>query len=308
MRSSCCAQRAPALTATAALVAAVTSCGDGPPSGTRTTDVTRDAIGARPDAIERELGDLAAKMTTIVERDVRSHECVHADVDSHHVAVGAFVGADAIPFCSGTLVDPTHVLTAGHCADLIEGMGRSPARRARFTLAPRTTDGPFLALASARSDYHPGYVRAVPNAPVPVADLALVALAVPAGSARSVGRWRRSETPLGDGADVTVTAVGYGASCIDRRMRAPRIDGLRRSATMRGRAGYGLLLEYGDVRLSPCSGDSGGPVLIDGRVIAVLSYVKRPCVGAAANRIDGDEEAAWIEGNLARSPPPPGPR
>ncbi|MFC0283046.1 trypsin-like serine protease [Camelimonas abortus] len=190
--------------------------------------------------------------------------------------------------CSGVVVSPRAVLTAGHCAD---GPGE---RRVHFMEA-----GAPALLEPAEIRIHPGYVRDAARERRPSVDLALVRLSqslpgrfVPA--ALSAGPQPRA----GD----LVTVSGFGA---DGRRRA---DGRLRSATLPVTEPWGpgrILLWLGATRGRPqgaCAGDSGGPVWWGDTVTAVTGWSKgargAPC-GETTQGVLLAPQRAWIDATLA---------
>lgn len=181
-------------------------------------------------------------------------------------AVGA-IGAPAA--CSGTLIAAGVVLSAAHCFD---------------EAAPRTfhlASGASFEIAGAA--LHPAYDRAAVRAPEPglaaASDVALAFLAEPS----AVSPAAMSEEHIGVGARVEVAGWGGGE--------------LREVET--------ALVEVGaaELRVGPasaCHGDSGGPALLDGEVIAVISRTADPfgscAAGAIATRVD--VLRGWIDASL----------
>ncbi|MEQ9497634.1 MAG: trypsin-like serine protease [Deltaproteobacteria bacterium] len=170
---------------------------------------------------------------------------------THHAVglVGVTTDTGWAFFCSGTLVGPTTVLTAAHC--LFDGDRRLTAR----TLVFATDDAVFDV---ARSSVAPGYD---PEAYADWEDAAFLRLDfAPEVAPIPV---RSAEPEVGDRATVVgfgVTSGWSGEGFGERR----RVDVRLSEVTARE-------LTYDGEDGGACYGDSGGPVLVDGRVVGVTS-------------------------------------
>ncbi len=189
--------------------------------------------------------------------------------DDDHVAVG-LVGVttdDGWTFhCSGTLVGPTTVLTAAHCLFDVDDR-RLTARTLVFAIGDAVFD-------VARSNVAPGYD---PEAYADWEDAARLVLAI----APDVAPIPLASNPPHVDDDAIV--VGFGATSASgagfgRRRRVHVVLGevTDRELAYDGREG------------SACYGDSGGPVLVAGRVVGVTSRMYgRACRGfSVAQRAD----------------------
>ncbi len=188
-------------------------------------------------------------------------------LDTGDPSVVAIVGAKGLD-CTGTLVSPYLVLTAGHCttADIVQGgsvvIGSSlaapaasiPIARAvphpQFDLGSLTNDVALLVLASAAS-------------PTPVAL---------GTSAPAVGE--------------SVEIVGWGVTSADAS-----IDGKKRQGTTSITAVAATTFAVSAAPSQPCSGDSGGPALSSAggsaSIVGVTSHGDVGCVqGATYTRVD----------------------
>jgi hypothetical protein len=188
--------------------------------------------------------------------------------DTGDQAMVAIVGASGTTACSGTLVTPHLVLTAGHCTtpDILEGgsvvLGASltspvatiPIAKAvphpQFDLATLTNDVALLVLASA-----------APATPVPLG-----------ASAPGVGS--------------TVRIVGWGLTGEDAGDM-----GEKRQGTSTVTAVDATTFGVASTPSQPCAGDSGGPALATAggveAVVGVTSHGDVACAdGATYTRVD----------------------
>lgn len=169
---------------------------------------------------------------------------------------------DGKPSCSASLIAPDLVLTAAHCVD-----GGQDVSFGWGEVSAGTTMH-----ASLRA-IHPRYVEPPTNGGVAWQgfDVALLALDAPVTAA--------GVTPLDLGPTPSsgkVLAIGYGATSYepgDGGAMEPRGVGTERKSTP------GLVVSQNPVELfvrfeagsSTCYGDSGSPLLVDGKVVGVLS-------------------------------------
>lgn len=220
--------------------------------------------------------------------------------------------------CSGTLISPSVLLTAGHCTD-----GASSARvyfhqavGANYdpvTQIDPTTGYPEHCLAgdplcyTAETLYTYGNFSGFPN----TKDLGVVILDEPVtftnefASLAAAGSLDRLATQRGR-QNTTFTISGYGLSRINpvfvesyrsRLMATTTLVNLRSALT----GGYNLQTSAapaGEGRGGTCFGDSGGPVFYDATnvIVGVTSFgLNGNCVGVDfAYRTDRQEVIDWI--------------
>lgn len=195
--------------------------------------------------------------------------------DEAVVALLAWDGpCDAAPrlICSGLLVAPRVVLTAGHCVD---SLTRAPQANVFFGA---DITGPGTSIAIDRSRVDPTFDLATG-----ANDLGLLLLAEDAPAA-PLTLLDHDASALALGSDLRV--VGLGVASLDGAG-----DGVRRTGTMATSA-----IDATDITSEPspsmsCSGDSGGPVFatIDGveTLVGVTSGGDRECRFTARNaRVD----------------------
>ena len=252
--------------------------------------------------------------------------------DNGHPYVGLVVYYDAngefIWRCSGSLISPTKVLTAGHCSDTADGAVSARVyfqQDAGANYDPATQVDPVsgypeycaagtLGTLCATSDelYSYGFANfaGFPN----IRDVGLVILDQPIsmpeyGQLPAAGVLSDLDTARGP-RDTVFTVSGYGLtyrtqahsavpniSYRSRLMAQSTLVNLRSALT----DGYNLQTQgNGDGRGGTCSGDSGGPVFLGGPesnlIVAVTSFgLNSLCRGTDfAYRIDRTEVLDWI--------------
>jgi Trypsin len=230
------------------------------------------------------------------------------DGNAHpYVGVSVYYDANGVPLwgCSGTLVSPTLYVTAGHCAGPEEpGAPRPASAQIWFTSGPPAR-GNYPGHGASCSGYvgFPcrGDVTGLPvaapgwNGTLPDHDLGVVQLATPMPSLGHA-----TLAPLGylDGLatkrglqNVNFTVVGYGnevegpTNVVAIPMRnagttqlqnVTDIDVLMTASNGNGTGGSAI-----------CFGDSGGPVLNGGYLVAQISFTTKYCNGnSGAFRLD----------------------
>jgi secreted trypsin-like serine protease len=252
--------------------------------------------------------------------------------DNEHPYVGLVVFYDAsgefIWRCTGSLISPTKLLTAGHCADTAEGAATARVyfqQDAGANYDPATQVDPVsgypeacaagtLGTLCATSDeiYNYGFANfaGFPN----TRDVGLVILDQPIampeyGQLPAAGALDGLSTARGK-KDTLFTVSGYGLtyrtqehsavpniSYRERLMASSTLVNLNSALT----DGYNLQTQgNGDDRGGTCSGDSGGPVFLGGSdsnlIVAVTSFGQNAlCRGTDFGyRVDTQAVLDWI--------------
>ncbi|KQQ24732.1 trypsin-like serine protease [Methylorubrum extorquens] len=185
--------------------------------------------------------------------------------------------------CSGIVVAPDAVLTAGHC---VAGVGEN---RVHYR---DETGRPVLAETAARS-LHPAYDGDAIRGRTRSIDLALLRTREPL-PARFVPAALSAAMPR---AGQSLTLAGYGAA----RGGDRRSIGRYRGATLAVVEPYGpsrILVWLKAPGAGGCQGDSGGPILDGAAVVAVAAWVKDACGGLTQGILLGPQRD-WIDRTLS---------
>lgn len=225
---------------------------------------------------------------------------------NNHPYVGLMVAKDAngAPLwrCSGTLMNSTHFLTAGHCTE-------SPAVTAEIWFQADVQSGipangyPFTGQTRGTTHTHPQYNTnafflfdlgvVVLSSPYPMASYgALPALNVLDAMERQRGRQ-----------NVSFTSVGYGLQFInpvfvaEQRVRMAATPHLIQINT--GFTGdFSLMLSNNHSTGGTCFGDSGGPNFIGNSNVVggVTSFaINGNCAGTGGvYRVDRSDDLTWL--------------
>ncbi|GJE29505.1 trypsin-like serine protease [Methylobacterium organophilum] len=203
-----------------------------------------------------------------------------ADTDLARAAVMVLTSSGGV--CTGVVVAPDAVLTAGHC---VAGAAQN---RVHF----RDEAGqPVLIEPSARL-VHPGYDADAIRGRTRSIDLALLRLPA-ALPARFRPATLAQDVP---GAGTPLELGGYGAA----RDRDRKSLGRFRIATLPVVEPYGpsrILLWLKAPRAGGCNGDSGGPIVQGGAVVALAAWVKDACGGLTQGILLGPQRG-WIDATL----------
>jgi hypothetical protein len=198
-------------------------------------------------------------------------------------------GSTAI--CSGTLIAPAVVLTAAHC------LAFDPVAGIAAVFADGVTRRDYAAAAFLP---HPQYRLARAS----VADVGIVLLETAVPDVAPLPLGRRSPRPGSAG-----TIVGYGQDNGGRAggkrvgtvrlRRCPRVVRVRNGTV---RLGKSLCWRPGSQGSDTCSGDSGGPLLVDGVVAGVTSggIGTRSCPSTLSYDTNVARYRGWIESVVAQ--------
>ncbi len=214
------------------------------------------------------------------------------------VPAGAVVGGAEVPtrsavmvlssngsLCTGVVVAPDAVLTAGHCA--------APGLEQRVHYRDEAGQ-PVLAELKARA-VHPGYDAGAIAGRRRSIDLALVRTAAPL-PARFVPATLSAAMPR---AGESLDLAGYGAA----KAGDPRSTGTFRSVALpvvepHGPSRILVWLKAAGARAGACAGDSGGPIAVSGgAVVAVSAWIGGACGGLTQGVLLGPQRD-WIDRTL----------
>jgi secreted trypsin-like serine protease len=210
---------------------------------------------------------------------------IGGDADVSDVAVVAVQRASTGTLCSGTLVAPSVVLTAAHC---LYGI---PASDLRVLVGDDITTPSQTATAAGVVTY-PTYTGEASGVPGGV-DLGAVILASPLSVAPVAVDTATSDVGQG----TVVTLVGFGVSSTTNADMA----GVRRSVTTTVTAVCTRTLTLGDADADTCFGDSGGAVMVAGKLVAVISGGPADCI-APSEQTRLSAHATWVTNVVAGDP------
>jgi hypothetical protein len=207
------------------------------------------------------------------------------------VAVGVVNGDQSAGLCSGTLISPSLVLTAGHCLSF----GLTHAAIAVFPDGVTEVDRAAFA-----AFVHPDFDLSR----IAVADVGILVIDPPVTEVPplpivdAAPRPRAHATIVGFGDDPRGTN-GVKREGTVRLTRCPRA--VRRVGILPGQLSGSLCWRPKRRGQDTCDGDSGGPLLVDGEVAGVTSGGFPDCPG----KLSWDTSVAtvrdWIDSVVARA-------
>ena len=208
------------------------------------------------------------------------------------VAVGVINSDQSAGLCSGSLISPTVVLTAGHCLSL----GLVRAAIAIFPDGVTEVDRPAFAFA-----VDPGFDLsriAVADVGVLVIDPPITDVA-PLPLVATAPRSRVKATIVGFGDDPRATNNGIKREGTVRLTRCPRA--VRRVGIFPGQLSGSICWRPKRHGNDTCDGDSGGPLLVNGAVAGLTSGGFPDCPG----KLSWDTSVAavrdWIDSAVAKA-------
>lgn len=186
--------------------------------------------------------------------------------------------------CSGIVVAPDAVLTAGHCA------AAGLEHRIHF----KDASGRAVLIDVTGRAVHPGYDAGAIAGRRRSIDLALLRTATPLPPRFAPAILAAPNPRAGE----TLTLGGYGAE----RAGDPRSTGTFRSVALpviepHGPSRILVWLKAGD-RAGGCQGDSGGPISDAEGVVAVTAWIGGGCGGLTQGILVGPQRT-WIDRTLA---------
>lgn len=206
----------------------------------------------------------------------------HSDDATHHNAAAVLLNGEM--FCSGSLIAPNVVLTAGHCT--LEAQRTRGVVKVTFDPVVSANAKYYTGTPYTSPDFRRGGLR--PSEQATQTDLGVIVLNSPVTDASP---WKlpaaNFDATLAPGQIVTV--IGFGATNNDNEgLGERRYAPVTLGATPPSIASANIALSSAN-GYSQCFGDSGGPVIVGSQVqVALVSFdINHDCTGSGfAARLD----------------------
>jgi uncharacterized protein (TIGR03382 family) len=222
------------------------------------------------------LGVACTSTTDLPQFTLSRRPIINGSTDSSHQSVVALTWQGQ-QFCTGTVIAPRVILSAGHCLVEManEAQGFSATAVKIFFGTTVGSSGQSINVVEAHA--HPQYYLRNDGAPMYDTSVWIMAQDAP------VPPMAWQQTPLGSVTGKTVTLVGYGVTNAYQQTG----NGTRRTVSATITDVDNLFLYYGDGYSGTCQGDSGGPMFLNVNgvetVIGVTSFGDQSCVQQGAN-------------------------